>query len=430
MKTKKRHSCYNHVNYMRKYSAVSLVVLVVIIGAIFVSPVGNFLAGVLPLLRPAPPLLAGTPLPFSLPEGFAAYLYAADVPDARVIIRDPKNTLLVSEPKEGKVVALPNTDTDLPAEASAQAGGKADRAVALLEGLNNPHGLLMRCSETGFESVDQDDCMLYVAESHRVGAYRYDADTYTAIFERTVTTLPDDGGHHSRTLMAHPDNKRVLVSVGSSCNVCVEEDERRAAILAFEPDRNGATLFATGLRNTVFMTTHYVTGDIWGTDMGRDNLGDDLPPDELNIIREGGWYGWPWFYGKNIEDMKFSPNARPSFAKEPVPSHIDIPAHSAPLGLAFIPEEGWPEEWWYDLLVAYHGSWNRSMPTGYKIVRFPLDAHGNPEGPPADFMTGFMGEGSTLIGRPVDLLVEPGGVMYISDDRAGAIYRIARTGEN
>ena len=171
------------------------------------------------------------------------------------------------------------------------------------------------------------------------------------------------------------------------------------------------------------MAIHPVTGEIWGTDMGRDLLGDDVPPDEVNIIREGGNYGWPICYGKNIHDADFDKNTyirNPCMEPFEQPSQIDIPAHSAPLGIAFIPEEGWPEEYWHDILVAYHGSWNRSVPTGYKIVR--IDEHGIA----TDFMTGFM-DGGEVLGRPVGLLVEPGGALYISDDRAGVIYKVART---
>lgn len=405
---------------MRKTVALLLVLIALAAALFLMSPVRDFISGILPLARSAPELPQdGSPLPFSLPEGFQAYVYADDVPGARVMARDPKGALLVSLTSEGSVVVLPNLDSD----------GKADKKIVILENLNNPHGLLVMCSDTGFESVDQDDCTLYVAESHRVAAYRYDADTYSAVFEKTIAELPDDGGHDTRSLMLHPDGKRILISVGSSCNVCEEKDTRRAAILAHDLQTNAVSMFATGLRNTVFMTTHYVTGDIWGTDMGRDMLGDDIPPDEVNIIAGGAWYGWPWFYGKNVEDLKFSPNTRPSFAQQPVESHLDIPAHSAPLGLALIPEEGWSEDLWYDLLVAYHGSWNRSTPTGYKIVRFPLNAQGNSEGPAVDFMNGFMTQSGEVVGRPVDIIAEPGGSLFISDDRAGLVYRIVSTKE-
>jgi glucose/arabinose dehydrogenase len=180
----------------------------------------------------------------------------------------------------------------------------------------------------------------------------------------------------------------------------------------------------------VFMTTHPVTGDIWGTDMGRDNLGDDVPPDEVNILREGGNYGWPSCYGKNIHDTNFDKNTyfrAPCQEPFEVPSHMDLQAHSAPLGLAFVPEEGWPEEYWHDLLVAYHGSWNRSVPTGYKIVRFNLTPQGEQIGAPQDFMANFRTSDGTIYGRPVDILVEPGGSLYVTDDKAGAIYYVFRT---
>lgn len=180
------------------------------------------------------------------------------------------------------------------------------------------------------------------------------------------------------------------------------------------------------------MAIHPVTGKIWATEMGRDFLGDDLPPDEINIIEESEWYGWPWFYGKNIEDYKFSPYSRPIFVKEPKPSYIDIPAHSAPLGLAFFPANSqWPEEYWNNLLVAYHGSWNRTDPTGYKIVRYKLDTQGNYFGDGStsspqveDFISGWLKNNGATLGRPVDILIQPNGSIYISDDKAGVIYRV------
>lgn len=359
-----------------------------------------------PLLREAPGLPpAGEPLPFSLPDGFTARLYSSEVPGVRVLARDPRGTLLASLPGAGSVVALPDEDGD----------GVADAVYEVIKGLDRPHGIAFLCDA---------ECVLYIAEEGAVRSYAYDADTRKAQLRETVAQLPENGGHATRTLLPHPDG-RLLVSVGSSCNVCEERDDRRASILAIDVATKEVERFAWGLRNTVFMAIHPVTGEIWGTDMGRDHLGDDLPPEEINILREGGWYGWPWFYGKNVEDYNFSPNARPSFAQEAVPSHIDMQAHSAPLGLAFIPEEGWPEEYWHDLIVAFHGSWNRSVPTGYKLVRIDLDDRGNFLAAIDDFMTGFT-SGRTVLGRPVDVLAEPGGTLYVSDDRAGAIYRITR----
>ncbi|MBI4093909.1 PQQ-dependent sugar dehydrogenase [Candidatus Kaiserbacteria bacterium] len=406
---------------MRKTTALTLALLVLLSFLFFVSPVGRYVIrspfwrnADFPLSAPETELL-----PFLLPEGFSARLYAENVPGARVLAHGPGAPLYASLTKEGRIVALLDENSDW----------EIERVVTVLDGLNNPHGIVFGCKD-----IEESHCSLYVAEEHRVSEYDFDPDTRAASNPRELAKLPSRGGHFTRTLLLHPDGERLLVSVGSSCNVCVEEDERRAAILAIDLATNETSVFASGLRNTVFMTTHYVTGDIWGTEMGRDHLGDDLPPDEINILTERNPstalrarnYGWPLCYGKQVRDSAFRSDTEFNCAQTAAP-RIEIPAHSAPLGIAFIPEEGWPEEWWYDALVAYHGSWNRSTPTGYKIVRFPFDAEGNPEGAPVDFMTGFIDEQGGIIGRPVDILLEPGGVMYVSDDKAGKIYRITRT---
>lgn len=386
------------------------------IGLIFLSGVAGVILwsnadairGVLPLVRPVTALPTGEPLPLVLEEGFIARLYSGEVPGARVLTRDPNGILVASLTSRGSVVALPDVDGN----------GQADESIEIIGELKGPHGLAFSCSN------DPADCRLFIAEEDAVREYSYDASNYRAVLQKTVALLPSGGGHLTRSLWLHPNAKDLLISIGSSCNVCNERDARRASVLVLDLASGEVRTYATGLRNTVFMATHPITGDVWGSDMGRDNLGDDLPPDEINILQEGGWYGWPWFYGKNVEDYTFSPNARPSYAQEAIPSHIDIPAHSAALGLAFIPEEGWPEEYRNDLFVAYHGSWNRSQPTGYKVVRIELTSQGEYV-KTVDFMTGFYKNGSAL-GRPVSILAELGGTVYVSDDRAGAIYRITR----
>ncbi|MDP3646194.1 MAG: PQQ-dependent sugar dehydrogenase, partial [bacterium] len=372
---------------------VLIIFIAILVGsfwaAIRLREVGS---GLFPILKPAPSLpVLDEDLPFTVPDGFAVSVFSRDVPGARVLTRDFKGTLVASLTSEGRVVALPDTNGD----------HKADATIDILTGLNNPHGILFRCdpesdaSRLNGAGQNGNDCRMYVAEEDVVLSYAYDPETFTASLPRDIASLPRDGGHSTRTILAHPDGEQLLVSVGSSCNVCEEKDARRAKVLAFNI-KEGAfgtyTDFSTGLRNMVFMTIHPVTGEIWGTEMGRDLLGDDTPPDEIDVLRLRGHYGWPYCYGKNIQDTTFEP-ANPGRCQKMDPSHIDIPAHSAPLGLAFVPEEGWPEAYWHDLLVAYHGSWNRSVPTGYKIVRFDLDPLGKPTGdPPAggqDFITGF-----------------------------------------
>ena len=358
--------------------------------------------------------------PFRLPDGFSVSLFARDLVGPRVMLWGPDGGLLVSLPKAGKVVSLRDTDGD----------GDAETVRTVLEGLDNPHGMTVRCTGEPTAVFPLGACTLYVAETDKVMAYAYTADG-TALADvrgKKLIDLPDSGGGHStRSLMfrPYPDDRELLVSIGSSCNVCNETDERRAAVLAVNVETGAARPFAKGLRNAVFMATHPVSGDTWATEMGRDWLGDDTPPDELNILAEGKNYGWPICYGKNIHDTDFDKNTyvrNPCMEPFETASRIDIPAHSAPLGIAFVPEEGWPQDWWYNAIVAYHGSWNRSAPTGYKLVRYRLDERGNYLGE-EDFMTGFLTDRGAL-GRPADILIQPGGTMYVSDDTAGVIYRI------
>ncbi|MFA6257747.1 MAG: PQQ-dependent sugar dehydrogenase [Candidatus Paceibacterota bacterium] len=361
-------------------------------------------------------LINTTGMPLKLPEGFAISIFAKDLGSPRVMAYDPYGNLLVSIPSEGKVVAL-----------GFKENGTAKDPVTVAEGLNYPHGLAFRCT---------DNCKLYIAESDQVATYDYSTDL-KAINKQKIIDLPDGGNHKSRTIMfmPSPNENKLLISVGSSCNVCNENDDRRAKILIANYDGADLKTFAKGLRNSVFMAIHPVDGKIWATDMGRDLLGDNIPPDEINIIEKNNSstnseprnYGWPICYGKNIHDNNFDKNIyirNPCMEPFETPSHIDIPAHSAPLGLAFVPEEGWPEDYWYNALVAYHGSWNRSVPTGYKIVRYKLDAKGKYLGE-EDFITGWLQNDSAL-GRPVDILIQPGGTILISDDKAGVIYKVTR----
>jgi glucose/arabinose dehydrogenase len=357
-------------------------------------------------------------LPFSLPQGFEMSIFALGLENARVIAFDPGGTMLVSQPGEGKISALPDENSD----------SKADGIIITAENLDTPHGMAFRCPSV--ENPTQ--CEFYVAEKSALSVFDYNAETHQATNKRKLLDLPAGsiGTHFTRTLlfMPSPNENTLLISVGSSCNVCTEEDERRASVISYNVVSKTSETFAKGLRNSVFMEIHPVTGAIWATEMGRDGLGDDVPPDEINILERGKNYGWPICYGKNIHDTDFDKN---TYIRNPcqdpfeTPSLIDIQAHSAPLGLAFFPEEGWPEEYWFDALVAYHGSWNRSEPTGYKIVRMDLDDKGNYFGV-KDFITGFLRPDGARIGRPVDIKIFPGGKIYISDDGAGIIYQVVR----
>ena len=354
---------------------------------------------------PSEPAVEPAAIPLKLPPGFAITIFSKNLRGARVLALDPNGNLLVSLTSQGKVVALPDKNGK----------GVADAAVTVLAGLNRPHGLAFG---------PEDPPRLYVAETDQVAAYDYDPEHFSATHKRKIAELPPGGRHFTRTLLflPPPQEHRLLISVGSNCDVCVEKDWRYAKILV--ADASGANLetYASGLRNAVFMAVHPLTRHVWTTEMGRDFLGDDLPPDEINIVMEGENYGWPWCYGKRVHDGQFdAKGAHREFCTDTIPSFIDLPAHSAPLGLAFFPKE-WPKEFRYNLLVAYHGSWNRSVPTGYKVVRFKLDAAGNFLGV-EDFITGWLTPQGAL-GRPVDILIKNDGMIFISDDKAGVIYRV------
>lgn len=384
------------------------------------------LRGIGPVVNPPPIDITEsentTGLPLKLPAGFGISIYARDLSGPRVMAHAPSGNLIVAEMAANRVVELIDTNSD----------GKADKQEIVISNLTRPHGIEFRCEE--------DKCKIYIAETDKVVEYDYDKEKMKALNGRKIVDLPGPGGHSTRTLlfMPYPNENILLIAVGSSCNVCSESDDRRAKILQYDIRTGKVSEFARGLRNTVFMEIHPVTGEIWGTDMGRDLLGDDIPPDEINIIREDKNYGWPICYGKNIHDSEFDKNTyirNPCMEPFETESHIDLQAHSAPLGLAFFPEEGWPEEYWHNLLVAYHGSWNRSVPTGYKIVRFRLDDKGKvlgglpgqgPEDFSSDFISGWLTNDGAL-GRPVDIIIQPGGTIYISDDKAGVIYKVNYT---
>ncbi len=343
-------------------------------------------------------------LPLKLSPNFSISIFAKNLGNARDLEFDPKGRLIVVS-LSGNVFILEDKNQD----------GVADENKILLSNLKNPHSVQFLCDKI---------CKLYLAQEDGVYVYDYDSEKILATNPQKIVDLPTGGRHITRTILIH--NNKLFISIGSSCDVCDEKDWRRGKILVANLDGRNLKEYARGLRNSVFMAVHPVTGEIWATEMGRDWLGDDLPPDEINIIKENNDYGWPICYGKNVHDSDFDKRVyfiNPCEFK--TPSYIDIPAHSAPLGLAFFQEEGWQEEYWYNLLVAYHGSWNRTKPTGYKIVRYKLDEKGKYLDE-EDFITGWL-TGDEAWGRPVDILIQPR-VIYISDDKAGVVYRVIYKG--
>jgi len=235
-----------------------------------------------------------------------------------------------------------------------------------------------------------------------------------------VKSLPAGGGHWTRTVVFGPDG-RMYVSVGSSCNVCRESDRRRAAILRYAADGSGEEVFASGLRNAVGLAFRPGTGVLWATVNERDWRGDDVPPDYVTEVKEGTFHGWPDCMvvgGRAVPDDRFARGAR---CDRVTPPTVEIQAHSAPIGLAFYTGTQFPAEYRDSLFVAFRGSWNRAVATGYKVVRIRF-RDGRPAGV-EDFATGWL-DGASSWGRPVDLIVGRDGALYLSDQGAGRIYRI------
>ena len=343
-----------------------------------------------------------TGLPLTIPEGMRLDYLVEDLSGARDIEGpDAQGNYWVSRMRNGVISKI-----ELDGE------GNASQVDHVFKGLNQPHGL-------AFDP--QNPSLLYYAEVDKVSK----VDISGEFLPKKLIDLPREGRHFTRSLLFGRDD-RLYISIGSSCDVCEEKDERYATIYSMGKDGSDFKLEAQGLRNAVFMATNPITGDIWVTEMGRDRLGDDLPPDEINILGQGDHYGWPYCYGQNVKDEEFK---NEEGCEDKIPSYIDLQAHSAPLGLAFVPEEGWPEAYWNDLLVAYHGSWNRTVPTGYKIMHIELDDEGN-EVSRGAFVEGWLAENGDVFGRPVDVEVLPGGTMYITDDHKGAVYRLRWMGES
>ncbi|ADJ29757.1 PQQ-dependent sugar dehydrogenase [Nitrosococcus watsonii] len=335
-----------------------------------------------------------------LPDGFIIRLYASDLPDIRMMRFTQEGDLLVSLAKAGDIVLL---------ERDANGDGQPEDRHTLLTQLNQPHGIGLHQG------------WLYVAETDAVGRIRFDATARVVRGKyQHIARLPSGSGHWTRTLGFSPDGW-LYVSVGSSCNACEEADIQRATLLRFSPTGSKGEIFASGLRNTVGFDWHPSTHQLYGTDNGRDFLGDDLPPDELNLIEQGGFYGWPYAYGDKIPDPSLGPGHQEAIQNSIAPVY-HFAAHTAPLGITFLRGKQLPPAYQEAALVALHGSWNRTEKQGYEIVSL----HFNKAGEISDrkFATGFEIDGN-VIGRPVDVAEGPDGAIYITDDFTGSIYRVS-----
>ncbi len=327
----------------------------------------------------------------SVPPGFKVTVFAPDVPGVRYLTLGPGGVVYASRPSAGTIVRLPDANGD----------GVADSVVVVATGLNRPFGIAFR-----------GDTM-FVAENNEV--VHFNPGSAAKVVD--VPNIPGGGGHWTRTVVFGNDGKMYL-SIGSSCNICDETDSMRAAVVQFNRDGSRGHVFARGLRNSVGLAINPTTGDLWATNNDRDNLGDDVPPERINIIKDGKYYGWPQCYLPGQKNPEY-PSADCSSVEPPA---ITFQAHSAPLGMTFYTGTAFPADYRGDAFVAFHGSWNRSVPTGDKVVRVQV-ANGRPVSID-DFVTGWQRPDGSRWGRPVSIVMTTEGALLVSDDMGGKIWRV------
>lgn len=371
-----------------------------------------------------------------LPAGFAIHLFVEGLDGPRMMAFGPDGALYVTEPGAGKVVRLVDSNHD----------GRADSRNDAISGLNRPHGLAWRGDTLWIANTDAV-----------VKAWSTRQDGSLDQQKTVVSGLPAGGRHWTKTIHFPPgDSAYFYLATGSSCNVCEENEPLRATISRWTLDgkpagarelmnrtaarrvvhnggRYAGAVYAYGLRNSVDFGWEPKSGRMWATHNGSDLLGksdaastDTIPPEEVvNIIREGGFYGWPYCY----DDGKVSPlqqGATAALCRDQIAPALTDSAHAAPLGMAFYTGTLFPSEYRGDEFIAEHGSWNRTRPFGYRVIRVHVE-----NGKPTrlePFVTGWLGDDGKAWGRPVDIVVGPDGTLYVSDDAGGRIYSVRPAG--
>lgn len=361
-----------------------------------------------------------------VPPGFKVELFAEGLSHPRLMRTAPGGDVFVSETRAGRISSL-----------------RAGEAAAFATGLDHPFGL-------AFYPPGAEPKWLYVANETSVVRFPYRNGEVTASAppEVIVPHLPG-GGHTTRDVALTPDGRTMLVSVGSGSNIAEDMEAKtldmaaawdksagavgagwdgetdRATVLAFDPDGKGRRLYATGLRNCVSVAIEPSTGGPWCAVNERDLLGDDLVPDYVTRVDPGAWYGWPWYYLGNHEDPRHAGRRPDLTGKARVPDVL-IQPHSAPIQMTFYDGTLFPPGYRGSAFVALHGSWNRSKPTGYKVVRI-LMRDGKPTGEYEDFMTGFLLDDDRAWGRPTGVTIAADGALLVSDDANGLIWRVTAT---
>jgi glucose/arabinose dehydrogenase len=347
------------------------------------------------------------------PAGFVVELFAEGLQNPRKIIAAPNGDLFVAESNPGRVKIIRPLPDGRPADVSVFA-----------EKLTKPFGI-------AFYPPGPNPTHVYIANTGSVVRFAYKIGDLKATGEpeMIVPDLPGGGqlrggGHWTRDVLFTPDGQKMFVSVGSKSNNDdnPEQEKNRATVLQYNPDGKEFRVFATGIRNAVGLAIEPKTGVLWGSVNERDAIGDDLVPDYVTSIQEGGFYGWPWSYiGKNQDPRNVG--KKPELAERVIVPDVLLQSHSASLCMLFYTGQQFPQQYRGDAFAAEHGSWNRARRTGYKVIRVPMK-EGKATGEYEDFMTGFVDKDGNVWGRPVGVAQGADGSMYVSDDGGNVIWRV------
>jgi glucose/arabinose dehydrogenase len=347
------------------------------------------------------------------PEGFKVELYATGLNNPRLMRTAPNGDIFLAETNAGDIKVFRGIASD----------GKPEQVQVFATGLTTPFGI-------AFYPLGPDPQWVYVANMNSVVRFPYRKGDLTSTGSpQHLADLPTGGHHRSRDVQFSPDGKKMFVSVGSQENVDDSPvEENRADILEYNPDGSGLRVYAAGIRNPVGLAINPKTGELWCSVNERDGLGDNLVPDYITHVEEGGFYGWPWWYMGGHQDPRLAGKHAELQAKVITPDVILQP-HNASLQMTFYDGKQFPSTFQGDIFASEHGSWNRSPRAGYEVIRVPLHQTGRASGEYEDFLTGFVVDDESVWGRPVGVTVAPDGSMLVSDDGSGSIWRIVYTGK-
>ena len=350
--------------------------------------------------------------PQALP-GFKVELFAADLTNPRIMRIAPNGDVFLAETSAGDIKVFRGMTSD----------GKPEQMKIFATGMNTPFGI-------AFYPPGKNPEWVYVANMDSVVRFPYhNGDMTSSGPLQHLLDLPSGGHHRSRDIVFSPDGKKMFVSVGSDQNLDDAPTEKnRADILELNPDGSGLRVYASGIRNPVGIAIDPTTGELWCSVNERDGLGNNLVPDYITHVQDGGFYGWPWWYMGGNQDPRLA-GQHPELKGKVITPDVILQPHNASLEMTFYDGKQFPAEYAGDIFAAEHGSWNRAPRAGYEVIRVPLHQTGHASGEYEDFLTGFVVDDQRVWGRPVGVAVAPDGSLLVSDDGSGSIWRVSHTGK-